>query len=314
MHKAVPLSCPASDAFPVPHEWYQPGDLLTYGSLAQEKFQTTKRSPLYFMVPKEDHQYVGIIQLLHHFRWTWIGIFTMDNNNGERFLQKMQPILSQNGICSSFIQRLSQLIHLEHNAEIYYIVSSIFTNMRNSNTTTFLVYGESKEAEGKQFCCYDCVPCPEGKISNQKDMNDCFQCSEDHYPNKEKKGCILKPIVFLTFEETLGIEVLLEDRLRHFLHSQRTIKSILLLLQMHKAVPLSYSESDAFPVPHEWYQPGDLIISGMMSYLIYHFYQTLFNQHPFLNLHDSPLTYGSLAQEEFLTSKRSSLYFMVPKP
>uniref|UniRef100_A0A8C6VEF6 G-protein coupled receptors family 3 profile domain-containing protein n=1 Tax=Naja naja TaxID=35670 RepID=A0A8C6VEF6_NAJNA len=62
-----------------------------------------------------------------------------------------------------------------------------------------------KEAEGKQFCCYDCVPCPEGKISNQKDTDDCFQCSEDHYPNKEKKGCILKPIVFLTFEETLGI-------------------------------------------------------------------------------------------------------------
>ncbi|XP_032092490.1 vomeronasal type-2 receptor 26-like [Thamnophis elegans] len=62
-----------------------------------------------------------------------------------------------------------------------------------------------KETEGKQFCCYDCVPCPEGKISNQKDMEDCFECSEDHYPNKEKKECILKLLVFLTFEETLGI-------------------------------------------------------------------------------------------------------------
>ncbi|XP_029142128.1 vomeronasal type-2 receptor 26-like [Protobothrops mucrosquamatus] len=36
-------------------------------------------------------------------------------------------------------------------------------------------------------------------------MDDCFECSEDHYPNKEKKGCILKLLVFLTFEETLGI-------------------------------------------------------------------------------------------------------------
>ncbi|XP_070810682.1 vomeronasal type-2 receptor 26-like [Pituophis catenifer annectens] len=62
-----------------------------------------------------------------------------------------------------------------------------------------------KGLEGKQFCCYDCVLCPEGKISNQKDMEDCFQCSEDHYPNKEKKGCILKLLVFLTLEETLGI-------------------------------------------------------------------------------------------------------------
>ncbi|XP_060540829.1 vomeronasal type-2 receptor 26-like [Pantherophis guttatus] len=62
-----------------------------------------------------------------------------------------------------------------------------------------------KGMEGKQFCCYDCVPCPEGKISNQKDMDDCFECSQDHYPNKEKKGCILKLLVFLAFKETLGI-------------------------------------------------------------------------------------------------------------
>ncbi|XP_039183175.1 vomeronasal type-2 receptor 26-like [Crotalus tigris] len=61
-----------------------------------------------------------------------------------------------------------------------------------------------KGVEEKEFCCYDCVPCPEGKISNQNDMDDCFECSEDHYPNKEKKGCILKMMVFLTFEEILG--------------------------------------------------------------------------------------------------------------
>ncbi|XP_070810881.1 vomeronasal type-2 receptor 26-like [Pituophis catenifer annectens] len=62
-----------------------------------------------------------------------------------------------------------------------------------------------KGIEGNQFCCYDCVPCPEGKISNQNDMDDCFECSEDHYPNEEKNGCILKLVMFLTFEETLGI-------------------------------------------------------------------------------------------------------------
>ncbi|XP_039183219.1 vomeronasal type-2 receptor 26-like [Crotalus tigris] len=61
-----------------------------------------------------------------------------------------------------------------------------------------------KGVEEKEFCCYDCVPCPEGKISNQNDMDDCFECSEDHYPNKERNGCILKMMVFLTFEEILG--------------------------------------------------------------------------------------------------------------
>ncbi|KAM3820953.1 vomeronasal type-2 receptor 26-like [Vipera latastei] len=62
-----------------------------------------------------------------------------------------------------------------------------------------------KGIEGDQFCCYDCVQCPEGKISNQNDMDDCFKCPEDHYPNKDKNGCVLKSVMFLTIEETLGI-------------------------------------------------------------------------------------------------------------
>ncbi|XP_029139021.1 vomeronasal type-2 receptor 26-like [Protobothrops mucrosquamatus] len=366
---------------------------LTYGSLAQEEFENSKLSSLYFMVPKEDHQYIGIIQLIHHFRWTWIGIFAIDNNNGENFLQEMQPLLAKNGICSSFIQRLSR-VHPELFSEIYQTISIISWNWINSKANAFLLYGEAltilwlriftfmvdperkeislfrkvwimtaqidfvlsgfqiswdlqmfhgaisftahstavvgfkeflqtvnplsvyrdeflqevweqlfdcsfpkaelqetqsrqctsemkledlpgpafememtgqsysiynavhavahalqavytlhfnrkktmmcknpdlphlqawkvlpfsrcndpcfpgdwkKGIEGDQFCCYDCVPCPEGKISNQNDMDDCFECPEDHYPNKEKNGCILKQVVFLTIEEPLGI-------------------------------------------------------------------------------------------------------------
>ncbi|XP_034261753.2 G-protein coupled receptor family C group 6 member A-like [Pantherophis guttatus] len=362
---------------------------LTYGSFAQEDFQITKLFPLYCMVPKEEHQYTGLIQLLLHFGWTWIGVFASENKE-ERFLQKLQSLLSQNGVCLAFTQNIPQHLHLEDLSELLDSVSIISNNLMNRKSNVFLVHGESitiawfisvmflrdpknkesalfrnvwilmnsidfillgiqknwdvqlfhgalsftvhtrdiqgfkeylqvikpsthkdgfiqevwdrlfecsfsntelsstitetctgeenlenlpaplfelqmtgksysiynavyavahslheavrsksqpreiqrvefpnllswqvlpisvcndpcspgswkKGLEGKQFCCYDCVPCPEGKISNKKDMDDCFQCSEDHYPNKEKKGCILKLVVFLTFEETIGI-------------------------------------------------------------------------------------------------------------
>ncbi|XP_053225706.1 vomeronasal type-2 receptor 26-like [Podarcis raffonei] len=59
--------------------------------------------------------------------------------------------------------------------------------------------------EGEPFCCYDCAPCPEGKVSNQTDIGDCLHCQENQYPNKEKSQCLPKRENFLSYGETFGI-------------------------------------------------------------------------------------------------------------
>ncbi|CAK6963507.1 putative extracellular calcium-sensing receptor-like [Scomber scombrus] len=59
--------------------------------------------------------------------------------------------------------------------------------------------------KGKPICCYDCIPCPEGEISNATDSPGCFRCPKEFWPNAERDTCFPKPVEFLSFDEVLGI-------------------------------------------------------------------------------------------------------------
>ncbi|KAK9397841.1 type-2 vomeronasal receptor [Crotalus adamanteus] len=68
--------------------------------------------------------------------------------------------------------------------------------------------GNSKiKVEGKLSCCYDCQRCPEGKIADQMDLDYCFPCPEDQYPNKIQDCCLQKNMTYLTYQEPLGISL-----------------------------------------------------------------------------------------------------------
>ncbi|XP_043120080.1 extracellular calcium-sensing receptor-like [Puntigrus tetrazona] len=66
--------------------------------------------------------------------------------------------------------------------------------------------GTRKAAQkGRPVCCYDCIPCAEGEISNETDSNNCKQCPEEFWSNAEKNNCVLKTVEFLSFTEFMGI-------------------------------------------------------------------------------------------------------------
>ncbi|KAM6451843.1 vomeronasal type-2 receptor 26-like [Liasis olivaceus] len=123
------------DAYKIPQ--------LTYGSYAPLNIQRTKNSPIYYMVPNESPQYMGIVRLLEHFGWTWVGLLVVDSNGGEHFLQTMEPLLSQHRICSAWTEMMPQKTHWDKLSDMVELASNIFITLSDNKTSTVIIYGES---------------------------------------------------------------------------------------------------------------------------------------------------------------------------
>ncbi|GCC32260.1 hypothetical protein chiPu_0010721 [Chiloscyllium punctatum] len=87
--------------------------------------------------------------------------------------------------------------------------------------------------KGQPLCCFDCIKCADGEISNVTDSTDCIKCPRQYRSNWRRDECILKDIEFLSFGDPMGIILVTLA----FLGASITI-SVFVLFYVHRNTPI----------------------------------------------------------------------------
>ncbi|XP_053279436.1 extracellular calcium-sensing receptor-like [Pleuronectes platessa] len=59
--------------------------------------------------------------------------------------------------------------------------------------------------KGKPICCFSCIACAAGEISNSNNSAECSRCPLEFWSNEDHSQCVPKVIEFLSYGETMGI-------------------------------------------------------------------------------------------------------------
>uniref|UniRef100_G3VH47 G-protein coupled receptors family 3 profile domain-containing protein n=1 Tax=Sarcophilus harrisii TaxID=9305 RepID=G3VH47_SARHA len=79
---------------------------ISYGPFDPVFTDKAQFPSLYQMAPKESSLHRGIVHLLVHFEWNWIGLIVFDDMKGDGFLEEMKEEMIKNKVCMSFTEKI----------------------------------------------------------------------------------------------------------------------------------------------------------------------------------------------------------------
>ncbi|XP_060545910.1 vomeronasal type-2 receptor 26-like [Pantherophis guttatus] len=180
---------------------------LNYGSFDPVLSDKGQFPSFFSMVPNENLQYEGIVHLLKHFGWNWIGLLVSEDESGELhyFLKNTR---FNNSMGEEFF--FDEKGEFDPGYDIFNFVSFHNKSFQRVRIGKMV----SKSLDGKKFTINESaivwnqkfqqleVTCSSSCIS---DANQCERCPGDQYSNAEKIQCLPKRFSYLSYGEPLGI-------------------------------------------------------------------------------------------------------------
>ncbi|XP_076783580.1 vomeronasal type-2 receptor 116-like [Arvicanthis niloticus] len=111
---------------------------LSFGPYDPLLSDRSQYSSLYQMAPKDTSLTLGIVSLIVHFRWSWVGLILPDDHKGNKILSDFRDETERKRVCIAFVKMIP-VIWTSH-------FNKFWENMDDTNVT--IIYGDIDSLEG----------------------------------------------------------------------------------------------------------------------------------------------------------------------
>ncbi|XP_071068902.1 vomeronasal type-2 receptor 116-like [Dasypus novemcinctus] len=119
---------------------------LTYGFYDPNLSDDGQFPSIYQMAPKDTSLALGMVSLMLHFSWTWVGLAISEDKRGFHFLWDLREEMDRNGVCAAFVEMIPITERSYFSLDWQYHLC-----IKESSVKVVVIYGDSDSLMGLDF-------------------------------------------------------------------------------------------------------------------------------------------------------------------
>ncbi|XP_076975499.1 vomeronasal type-2 receptor 116-like [Tamandua tetradactyla] len=123
---------------------------VSYGLFDPDLSDGGQFPSLYQMAPKDTSLALGMVSLMLHFSWTWVGLVISEDKRGFQFLWDLRGEMDRKGVCEAFVKMIPVTERSYYSKYWKYHLQ-----IKESSVNVVVIYGDTDSLLGLNFCKWE---------------------------------------------------------------------------------------------------------------------------------------------------------------